>query len=77
MRWTLPNTASMRQNSSFRERLNKNKVALDSQFRGLLSEFGVVFPCDHTALLTGLSSVIDNTQSSQRLQYRVKDMLSE
>jgi transposase len=56
-----------------RERLNKNKVALSNQSRGLLSEFGVVFPCGHKALLNGLNSVIDNAQYSQRLQ----DMVSE
>ncbi|MFT6990591.1 MAG: transposase [Paraglaciecola sp.] len=43
-----------------RERLSKNKVALSNQSRGLLSEFGVVFPCGHKALLSGLTSVIDN-----------------
>lgn len=30
-----------------RERLIKNKTALSNQIRGLLSEFGVVFPCGH------------------------------
>jgi transposase len=56
-----------------RERLSKNKVALSNQSRGLLSEFGVVFPCGHKALLNGLTSVIDNPQYSHRLQ----DMVSE
>ncbi|MGK0267403.1 MAG: transposase [Paraglaciecola sp.] len=60
-----------------RERLNKNKVALSNQSRGLLSEFGVVFPCGHKALLNGLNSVIDNAQYSHRLQDTVIDMLSE
>jgi transposase len=60
-----------------RERLSKNKVALSNQSRGLLSEFGVVFPTGHKALLSGLTSVIDNPQYSQRLQDMVKDMLSE
>jgi transposase len=60
-----------------RERLSKNKVALSNQSRGLLSEFGVVFPCGHKALLSGLNSVIDNPQYSQRLQDMVKEMLSE
>jgi transposase len=60
-----------------RERLNKNKVALSNQSRGLLSEFGVVFPCGHKALLNGLNSVIDNAQYSHRLQDMVIDMLSE
>jgi transposase len=60
-----------------RERLSKNKVALSNQSRGLLSEFGVVFPTGHKALLSGLTSVIDNPQYSQRLQYMVQDMLSE
>jgi transposase len=60
-----------------RERLSKNKVALSNQSRGLLSEFGVVFPCGHKALLNGLNSVIDNAQYSQRLQDMVKEMLSE
>ena len=60
-----------------RERLSKNKVALSNQSRGLLSEFGVVFPCGHAALLIGLNSVIDNPQYSQRLQNMVKGMLRE
>jgi transposase len=50
---------------------------MSNQARGLLSEFGVVFPCDHKALLNGLASVIDNPQYSHRLQDRVTDMLSE
>jgi transposase len=60
-----------------RERLNKNKTALSNQSRGLLSEFGVVFPCGHKALLNGLTSVIDNSQYSHRLQDMVIDMLNE
>jgi len=60
-----------------RERLVKNKTAMSNQARGLLSEFGVVFPCGHKALLSGLSSVIDNPQYSHRLQDMVIDMLSE
>jgi transposase len=60
-----------------RERLSKNKVALGNQSRGLSSEFGVVFPCGHKALLNGLNSVIDNAQYSQRLQDMVKEILSE
>jgi transposase len=32
------------------ERLSKNKVARSNQSRGLLSEFGVVFPTDHKAI---------------------------
>jgi transposase len=60
-----------------RERLIKNKTAMSNQARGLLSEFGVVFPCGHKALLNGLTSVIDNLQYSHRLQEMVIDMLSE
>jgi transposase len=60
-----------------RERLGKNKVALSNQSRGLLSEFGVVFPCGHAAFLHGLTSIIDNPQYSHRLQDMVIDMLSE
>jgi|TARA_R110002153_G_scaffold211509_1_gene364181 transposase len=60
-----------------RERLVKNKTAMSNQARGLLSEFGVVFPCGHKALLNGLNSVIDNAQYSQRLHDMVKEMLSE
>ena len=60
-----------------RERLVKNKTAMSNQARGLLSEFGVVFPCGHNALLNGLTNVIDNAQYSQRLQDMVKQMLSE
>jgi transposase len=53
------------------------KTAMSNQARGLLSEFGVVFPCGHNALLNGLTSVIGNAQYSQRLQDIVKQMLSE
>ena len=60
-----------------RERLIKNKTAMSNQARGLLSEFGVVFPCGHKALLIGLSRVINNSQYSHRLQDMVIDMLSE
>ena len=60
-----------------RERLVKNKTAMSNQARGLLSEFGVVFPCGHKALLNGLASVIDNPQYSHRLQDMVIDMLNE
>jgi transposase len=60
-----------------RERLVKNKTAMSNQARGLLSEFGVVFPCGHKALLNGLTRVIDNPQYSHCLQNMVIDMLSE
>ncbi|MFT4938007.1 MAG: transposase [Paraglaciecola sp.] len=60
-----------------RERLGKNKTALSNQSRGLLSEFGVVFPLGHAALINGLTSVIEDTERSQRLQDMVIDMLSE
>jgi transposase len=43
-----------------RERIIKSKTALGNQFRGLLSEFGVVFPRGHAAVLNGM------TQSPQR-----------
>jgi transposase len=59
-----------------RERLIKNKTAMSNQARGLLSEFGVVFPYDHKALQNGLTSLIDNPQYSHRLQIMVIDMLS-
>ncbi|MFT4939670.1 MAG: transposase [Paraglaciecola sp.] len=56
-----------------RDRLGKNKTALSNQSRGLLSEFGVVFPCGHAALLNGLSSVIEDTERSLRLRDMVID----
>jgi transposase len=59
------------------ERLIKNKSALSDQSRGLLSEFGMVSPCGHTAFLNGLTNIIDNPQYSHRLQYMVINMLSE
>jgi transposase len=59
------------------ERLIKNKSALSNQSRGLLSEFGMVSPCGHTAFLNGLTNIIDNSQYSHRLQDMVIDMLSE
>jgi transposase len=60
-----------------RERLIKNKTTMSNQARGLLSEFGVVFPCGHQALLNGLTRVIDNPQYSHHLQNMVIDILSE
>ena len=60
-----------------RDRLSKNKIALSNQSRGLLSEFGVVFPCGHKALVNGLTSIIDNPQHSHRIQNMVIDMLNE
>jgi transposase len=51
-----------------RERLIKNKTALSNQVRGLLSEFGVVFPCDHAALCTQMVNVIDNEQYRGQLR---------
>jgi transposase len=40
-------------------RTSQKKTALSNQSRGLLSEFAVVFPCGHKALIGGLNSVID------------------
>jgi transposase len=60
-----------------RERLIKNKTAVSNQMRGLLSEFGVVFPCGHAALIVGLESVIGNAQYSIRLNNMMTDMLNE
>ena len=59
------------------ERLIKNKSALSNQSRGLLSEFGMVSPCGHTAFLNGLTNIIDNSQYSHRLQNLLIDMLIE
>lgn len=60
-----------------RERLIKNKTAASNQMRGLLSEFGVVFPCGHVALIAGVENVIDNVKYSTRLQNMMQDMLNE
>jgi transposase len=60
-----------------RERLNKNKNAISNQIRGFSSEFGVVFPCGHAALLIGVEGVIDSAQYSVRLQDMMRDMLNE
>jgi transposase len=60
-----------------RERLIKNKVAVSNQMRGLLSEFGVVFPCGHAAPIIGLKNVIGSTQYSARLKNTMKGMLNE
>lgn len=60
-----------------RERLGKSKTALSNQSRGLLSEFGVVFPLGHAALINGLTSVIEDTERSYRLRNMMIDMLSE
>jgi transposase len=56
-----------------RERLIKNKTAQSNQIRGLLSEFGVIFPCGHVALCAGLAKVINNEQHS----YQLKTMMQE
>jgi transposase len=60
-----------------RERLIKNKVAVSNQMRGLLSEFGVVFPCGHAALIIELKNVIGSAQYSARLKNMMKGMLNE
>ena len=60
-----------------RERLIKNKTAVSNQMRGLLSEFGAVFPCGHAALLIGVQGVIDSAQYSVRLQNMMTDVLNE
>lgn len=60
-----------------RERLIKNKTAVSNQIRGLLSEFGVIFPSGHKALVTGLDSFIENTEYSNRLRTMMTDMLIE
>jgi transposase len=60
-----------------RERLVKNKTALSNQVRGLLSEFGAVFPCGHAALVVGLNSVIDGSNYSALLQGTMRDMRIE
>ena len=45
--------------------------------RGLLSEFGVVFPCGHAALIIELKNVIGSAQYSARLKNMMKGMLNE
>ncbi|MFT6898799.1 MAG: transposase [Paraglaciecola sp.] len=51
-----------------RDRLIKSKTALSNQIRGLLSEFGLVFPCGHAALCIHLVNMIDNEQYSGSLR---------
>jgi transposase len=60
-----------------RERLIKNKTAVSNQMRGLLSEFGVVFPCGHVGLLVSMEGIMDNAQYSIRLQNMMMGMLEE
>lgn len=60
-----------------RDRLMKSKGMQSNQARGLLSEFGVVFPCGHAALLAGLTRVIEAPGYNARLRHMVMDMLSE
>lgn len=60
-----------------RERLIKNKTAVSNQMRGLLSEFGAVFPLGHAALVVGVENVIDRAQYSARLKVMMTDMLDE
>jgi transposase len=60
-----------------RDRLIKNKSAQSNQIRGLLSEFGVVFPCGHVALCTGIVKVIDNEQFSSPLKTMMRELKAE
>jgi transposase len=60
-----------------RERLIKNKVAVNNQMCGLLSEFGVVFPCGHAVPIIVLKNVIGSAQYSARLKNMMKGMLNE
>lgn len=60
-----------------RERLIKSKTAVSNQMRGLLSEFGAVFPLGHAALVVGVENVIDSAQYSARLKGMMTDMLDE
>jgi transposase len=60
-----------------RERLIKSKSALSNQVRGLLSEFGVVFPCGHAALCVHLKSVINNEQYSHQLRSMMRELKAE
>ena len=60
-----------------RERLIKSKTAVSNQMRGLLSEFGAVFPLGHAALIIGVENVIDSPQYSARLKGMMTDMLDE
>jgi transposase len=60
-----------------RDRLIKNKSAQSNQIRGLLSEFGVVFPCGHVALCAGIVKVIDNEQFSSPLKTMMRELKAE
>ena len=60
-----------------RERLIRNKTALSNQIRGLLSEFGVIFPCGHVALCAGLTQVIDSEQRSNQLKTMMRELKAE
>jgi transposase len=73
------------------KRLIKNKTAVSNQIRGLLSKFGLVFPCGtnlvgqplwdnlcgNAALLIGVQGVLDNAQYSVRLPDKMTDMQEE
>jgi hypothetical protein len=73
------------------ERLIKNKTAVSIKIRGLLSKFGVVFPCGtnlvgqplwdnlcgNAALLIGVQGVLDNAQYSVRLPDKMTDRQEE
>ena len=56
---------------------HQQEISCLHRIRGLLSEFGVVFPCGHAALIVGLGSVIDNAQYSLLLPHMMTDILDE
>ena len=47
------------------------------QIRGLLSEFGVIFPCGHVALCAGLAQIIDSEQRSTQLKTMMGELKVE
>ena len=56
---------------------HQQEISCLHRIRGLLSEFGVVFPCGQAALIVGLGSVIDNAQYSLLLPHMMTDILDE
>ena len=62
-----------------RDRLIKNRTALSNQARGLLSEYGIVFPLGYKALTTHLADIASNEDNdlSDIIRYQAHSWLEE
>lgn len=58
-----------------RDRRISARNALSNQLRGLLSEYGIVFPAGYTALRKGLSDVLED--ASNELTYTARQLIDD